>query len=290
MPGVEVEPGSGAVPAPTATRPATEPAAEPGAASSGRERPAWLGGVLGTVGVIAAWWIIAVVFFSSSKAVPTPWAVLAQFPKDGWDFFSTNAGVTLRYAAEGFVWGNGAALAIAALVLLVPQLEPVATQLAVISYCMPLTAIGPLLLVIFGGRVPTIFLAALSVFFTTLIGSLLGLKAADRTSLNLVEAYGGGRWKQLTKVRVIAALPSIVSSLKIAAPAAMLGAIIGEYLGGLDNGLGVALTVAQQQGNVPRAWALALVTGGLAGLGYALFGLVSRFVTPWTSGSQGGHR
>ncbi len=240
------------------------------------------------MGVIAAWWLISVVFFSTSKAVPTPWSVVAQFPKDGWSFFWGNASVTLRYAFEGFLWGNGAALAIAALVLLIPLLEPVATQLAVISYCMPLTAIGPLLLVIFGGRIPTIFLAALSVFFTTLIGSLLGLKAADVTSLDLVQAYGGGRWKQLTKVRVIAALPSIVSSLKIAAPAAMLGAIIGEYLGGLDNGLGVALTVAQQQNNVPRAWALALVTGALAGLGFALFSLAGKLVTPWSSGSQAG--
>jgi ABC-type nitrate/sulfonate/bicarbonate transport system permease component len=268
-------------------------AEEGGAADLGkspRGLPSWLGGVAGTVGVVALWWLIAVLFFGTSGAVPTPYEVLAQFPKDGWTFFSTNAGVTLRYAAEGFVWGNGAALAIAALVLLMPRLEPVATQLAVISYCMPLTAIGPLLVVIFGGRVPTVFLAALSVFFTTLIGSLLGLKAADATSLDLIEAYGGGRWQQLTKVRVIAALPSIISSLKIAAPAAMLGAIIGEYLGGVDNGLGVALTVAQQQSIVPRAWALALITGALAGLGYALFGLVSKLVTPWAAGTQGGSR
>lgn len=152
---------------------------------------------------------------------------------------------------------------------------------------MPLTAIGPIILVVFGGRAPTIFLAAMSVFFTTLIGALLGLKAADRTSLNLIEAYGGGRWQQLVKVRVIAALPAILSSLKIAAPAAMLGAIIGEYLGGIDNGLGVALTVAQQQFLVERTWALALVTGALAGAGYALFGLLARFVTPWSSGSAG---
>jgi ABC-type nitrate/sulfonate/bicarbonate transport system permease component len=237
-----------------------------------RERPKWLGGAVGALAVIAFWWLLAITVFASSQSVPTPWAVLDQFHQDGWDFYSTNAGVTLNGAAQGFLWGNAAALAIAVLVLLVPPLEAIATQLAVISYCMPLTAIGPIILVVFGGRAPTVFLAAMSVFFTTLIGALLGLKAVDRASLNLIEAYGGGRWQQLTKVRVIAALPAILSALKIAAPAAMLGAIIGEYLGGIDNGLGVALTVA----------------GGLAGAGYAFFGLVARFVTPWSSGTTGG--
>lgn len=249
-----------------------------------RERPTWLGGVIGTLAIIAFWWLMAVTVFRESGSVPTPWAVVQQFGKDGWDFYATNAAVTVRGAGLGFLWGNLFALAVAALVLLLPFLEPVATQLAVISYCMPLTAIGPIILVVFGGRAPTIFLAAMSVFFTTLIGALLGLKAADKTSINLVAAYGGGRWQQLTKVRLIAALPAILNALKIAAPAAMLGAIIGEYLGGVDNGLGVVLTVAQQQFLVPRTWALALVTGALAGIGYGIFAIIAKFVTPWSSG------
>ncbi|HST80128.1 MAG TPA: ABC transporter permease subunit [Kineosporiaceae bacterium] len=253
-----------------------------------RERPKWLGGVIGTVAVIVIWWVLALTLFHDGGAVPTPWAVLKQFQEDGWDFYVTNAGITLRGAGQGFLWGNALALLIAVLVLLVPPLEAVATQLAVISYCMPLTAIGPIILVVFGGRAPTIFLAALSVFFTTLVGALLGLKAADRASLQLIEAYGGSRWHRLIKVQIISALPNILSALKIAAPAAMLGAIIGEYLGGIDNGLGVVLTVAQQQFLVPRTWALALVIGGLAGLGYAIFALIARVVTPWSAGTSSG--
>ncbi len=264
----------------------TSVAVEP--ARAGRERPAWLGAVIGPVVLIAVWWLLAATVFHSSGSVPTPWAVITQFGKDGWDYYWTNAGVTLKGAGQGFLWGNGLALLVAVIVLLVPPLEAVATQLAVISYCMPLTAIGPIILVIFGGRAPTIFLASLSVFFTTLIGALLGLKAADRASLQLIEAYGGVRWHKLIKVQLIAALPNILSALKIAAPAAMLGAIIGEYLGGVDNGLGVALTVAQQQYEVPRTWALAFVTGGLAGLGFALFALIARFVTPWSTGTNAG--
>jgi ABC-type nitrate/sulfonate/bicarbonate transport system permease component len=169
-------------------------------------------------------------------------------------------------------------------VLLLPFTEGVATQLAVISHCMPLTAIGPIILVVFGGRAPTIFLAALSVFFTTLVGALLGLRAADKASLDVVTAYGGNRWHRLVKVQLIAAPPAVLGALKIAVPGALSGAIIGEYLGGVDSGLGVVLTVAQQQYVVPRTWALALLCGLLAGAGYALLALVGRTVTPWARG------
>ena len=123
-----------------------------------------------------------------------------------------------------------------------------------------------------------------SVFFTTLVGTLLGLRAADPLSLDLVRAYGGGRWQQLRRVQLVAALPGLFTSLKIAAPAAVLGAIIGEFLGG-ERGLGIAMVVAQQSLEVPRTWGIALVSGAVAGIGYALLGLVGRLVTPWAVSS-----
>lgn len=238
----------------------------------------------GVLALLAAWTLVAVFGLGTHGAVPTPWAVVHQMFSDGASLYVSNAAVTLAGAGQGFLWGNLSALAVACLVLLVPRLEPAAAQLAVISYCMPLTAIGPIVLVVMGGRAPTIFLAAMAVFFTTLVGALLGVRSADPAALDVVRAYGGGRWQQLVKVQLIAAAPSVVNSLKIAAPAAMLGAILGEYLGGVDSGLGVALTLAQQQFDVARTWALALVVGLLAGAGYALFALLGRVLAPWSSG------
>ena len=90
-----------------------------------------------------------------------------------------------------------------------------------------------------GGTLGTaVFLSAMLVVFTTLIGALMGLRAADQASLDIVTVYGGGRWKQLTKVRLIAALPAVLNALKIGAPLAFLGAVIGEYLGGVAVGIG----------------------------------------------------
>jgi ABC-type nitrate/sulfonate/bicarbonate transport system permease component len=157
----------------------------------------------------------------------------------------------------------------------------VVTQLAVASYCLPLVAIGPILSLLLSGNAPVITLAALSVFFTTLIGCLLGLRSADRVSLDVVRAYGGGRWHELAKVRVVAALPATFAALKISAPAALLGAIIGEYLGHIDTGLGVAMTVSEASVDVPRTWGIALVSGLVAGVGYGLTALLARLLFPW---------
>jgi ABC-type nitrate/sulfonate/bicarbonate transport system permease component len=118
------------------------------------------------------------------------------------------------------------------------------------------------------------------VFFTTLIGAMVGLRSADAASLDLIHAFGGNSLKKLTKVRLRASLPSLFAALRIAAPAAVLGSIIGEYLGA-DRGLGVAMINSQQAFDVPRTWGIALVAAAAAGTGYAVTALVGRLLTPW---------
>jgi ABC-type nitrate/sulfonate/bicarbonate transport system permease component len=145
---------------------------------------------------------------------------------------------------------------------------------------MPAVAIGPVFAIVFNGETPKVVLAAMAVFFTTLIGAIVGLRSADPTSLDVVHAYGGGSIKKLTKVRLRASLPSLFAGLRIAAPASILGAIIGEYLGA-ERGLGVSMINSQQALLVERTWAIALVATAAAGLAYALTAAVGRALTPW---------
>ncbi|WP_406233814.1 ABC transporter permease [Nocardia sp. NBC_01009] len=240
------------------------------------------GGLLGIVGLIAIWWLLAALDVAGGT-IPSPWHVLDTMYNDGWALYGPNFRITAWGALKGFVWGNALAIGLAILIMLIPPIEPLATQLAILSYCTPLLALGPIILVVFGGRTPTVFLAAMYCFFTTMVGTVTGLRSADQTSLDLVRAYGGGRWQQLYRVQAIAALPNTFAALKIAAPSAVLGAIIGEYLGGVDSGIGVALTAAQTAYNVPRTWGMALAAAALAGLGYAIVALAARLVAPWTT-------
>lgn len=240
-----------------------------------------LGGLVGTLCLVGVWALLASTVLTTGDGVPTPWAVLRQVQRDGWTFYGPHIQQTGGEALVGYLVGNAAAIGCAVLALLVPALERLITQLAIVSYCLPIVAVGPILSLFLTGERPMQALAGLSVFFTTLIGALLGLRSVDSASLDLVRAYGGGRWQQLWRVRVVAALPSTLAALRIAAPAALLGAIIGEYLGRVDAGLGVAMTISEQQLDVARTWGIALVSGALAGLGYAAIGLVGRLALPW---------
>ena len=255
----------------------------------------WAGASIGSIAIIAIWWISAVTVFARTSpsgeqmvgAIPTPPAVIEKFISDGFEFYWKNASLTLAEAGLGFVFGNISALALAAMALVVPKLENLATQIAVITYCIPIVAIGPIIRLVLGApgegepAGAAIALAALSVFFTTMVGALTGVKSADKASLDVVTVYGGNSWHRLVKVQLLASMPSIFAALRIAAPAAFLGAILGEYVGGPDLGFGPAMVNAQQSLEVARVWGLALVSGAIAGLAYALFGLLARIVSPW---------
>ena len=160
------------------------------------------------------------------------------------------------------------------------MVERIVLKLAIASYCVPLVAIAPILVVVLPGDGPKVALAALAVFFTTLVAAVLGLRSMDAVNVDLIRAAGGGPWRVFRMVRVPGALPSVFAGLRVAAPAALLGAVIGEYLGASE-GLGVALIQAQSSFEVERAWGVALVMSGLAGGLYAVASLAARLLTPW---------
>jgi ABC-type nitrate/sulfonate/bicarbonate transport system permease component len=250
-----------------------------------RETPQWLGGLIGFAGLLVVWEIVGRTMFQKSGVIPPPTAIVQQMREDGFQFYWKNAKVTMHEAAIGYLWGNALAIVLALAFLVLPILERPLMRLGVASFCLPVIAIGPIFTVTFNGQTPKIILAAMSVFFTTLVGMLLGLRSADKTALDVVHAYGGGPAKMLSKVRIRAALPSLFAALRIAAPAAILGAIIGEYLGG-ESGLGIAMIASETAVNIERTWAIALVATGLAGIAYSITALIGRWLTPWAP--QGG--
>lgn len=243
-----------------------------------------VGGIAGLALVVGIWELAARTVLAASLVVPTPLAVLEQMWRDR-SFYVPHVETTLHEAALGFVWGNAIAIAVGVVFVAAPAVEQGLIRLAIAVYCMPLLAIGPILQIVLSGEQPKIVLAALSVFFTTLIATTLGLRSADRASLELIRVHGGGGWAALRKVRLRAALPALLAGLRIAAPAALLGAMIGELLGG-TRGLGVAMVQSQSSFEVSRTWGIAFVTAVLAGIGYALVSVAGRFLTPWAGREQ----
>jgi len=260
--------------------------------------PTWAAGFIGALALILIWWLFSLTAFqieagTSFTPVPSPFAVFSWLFIDGniagaWSVFQP----TLTAAGIGYVWGNGIALILASFVLVFPKTETVVTQIAVVSYCLPIVAVGGISVVVLGGaKTPgdpsstAIFLAALVCVFTTVVGAILGFKSADKSSLDVVRVFGGNSFTQLRKVRLIAALPAILNALQIAVPTAFLGAVLGEYLGAITAGVGPTLIRLQGQLDAAGVWSVFLLCAVFALVAYGLVGLAVRFVTPWVSGS-----
>jgi len=165
----------------------------------------------------------------------------------------------------------------------VPALESLFLRLALTLFCLPIVAVNPLLQLTFEPDTARVVLTSLSVFFTTLVGTMLGLRSADGGSLTLVTAWGGGPLSSLRFVRVPAGVPAILTGLQIGVPAAALGAIFGEFIGA-KSGLGVLLINGLMGLDLPRVWSVAVIVTAMASVPYALFGLLRRVLVPWSAG------
>ncbi|MFE0690146.1 ABC transporter permease [Streptomyces xiamenensis] len=237
--------------------------------------------VAGTALVLLAWQAAGATGVMGPAIAP-PTQIVSGMLSDGAAFYGAHIPITLQSAAAGYLWGNLIAIACAATVIAVPWMEKVILHVGIASACIPLIAVAPILAAMFSGPGTSAIMAGLSVFFTTLVSTVNGLRQADRTSQDLVRAYGGGRYLVLCKVQSPAALPGILTALRIAVPAALLGTVIGEFMG-QERGLGAALVVAQQTSDVERTWGITLVCATVALIAFLGVGLVERLATPWAA-------
>jgi NitT/TauT family transport system permease protein len=146
---------------------------------------------------------------------------------------------------------------------------------------LPKVAVAPLFLLWLGyGIVPNILIAALIGFFPVVINTAVGLTQVDEELLDLGRVFGAPTWKVFLKIRLPNALPYVLSALKITATAAVVGAVVGEFVAS-QAGLGMVIVNAQTNLNTPVAFA-ALMWISIIGLVlYGLVGLVARWWAPW---------
>jgi ABC-type nitrate/sulfonate/bicarbonate transport system permease component len=115
-------------------------------------------------------------------------------------------------------------------------------------------------------RIPEIF-AALAVLFSTVVTASAGFHSASRASHDLFRAYGAGPWQRFLRLQVPTALPFLADALRLAVPAAILGAILGEWFGA-DLGLGVLMISAMRNVQYALLWAAALLAVAISVFGY----------------------
>ncbi len=146
---------------------------------------------------------------------------------------------------------------------------------------VPKVAVAPIILVWFGlGMQSKLAIAFLVAFFPIVVDTATGLRETPAGLIELGRSLRASRWQMFSKMQFPAALPFMFSGAKVAVTLAVIGAVIGEFVGSVD-GFGNLLLSANSQLNGPLAWA-ALVWLSL--LGVVLFiavVLAQKLIMPW---------
>jgi sulfonate transport system permease protein len=192
--------------------------------------------------------------------------------------FGESAGVHVRAtratgwaALRGLMIGGALAFLAALLAAGAPPLRRTIVRLAAIANAAPWVAVAPCLLIVLGRDRGPVAVAAIAVFFFVFVSTTVGLGAASPALHDVASALGTSRLRRVWSVQLPGAWPSVADGLKLAAPAALAGAVFGEWYGA-ERGLGVLLITSMQGARADRLWAASLLC---AACGLAAYGLLA---------------
>jgi NitT/TauT family transport system permease protein len=181
--------------------------------------------------------------------------------------------ITLSEVLAGLALGVSVAAGLGYLIAKSPALERALTPYIVASQAVPVVAIAPLLVIWLGpGLISKVVIAALIVFFPILVNVIVGLRAVEPELRDLMRSLRATRWQTFAKLELPAALPVLLGGLKVGATLAVIGAVVGEFVGA-DRGLGFLVNVGRGQYDTALVF---VAVGALVTLALSLYGLVAR--------------
>lgn len=240
-------------------------------------RAAWA--LIGVVTLLLLWTIIAEAGLEERRVLPAPLSILVSMV-DSAGILAANVPLTAATAGLGFAWGAGLAIVIGLVAALSRVVESVVVRTAIVADSLPTIALAPILMIIASGNTPGVVMAAISVFFLTVMSFVAGLGHSSPQALEMNRAFGGGALSELWAIRLRYALPSLLSGLMLSAPAAVVGALMSEFLI-MGRGLGGAMIAAQEELAVERVWAISIVCALMSGALFFLLGRMRRLLAPW---------
>jgi ABC-type nitrate/sulfonate/bicarbonate transport system permease component len=232
------------------------------------------------LGLVGLWWLAAYTQRGPGTLLPYPDTVFSNL-WDGRSAYLANAGTTLHEAALGFGFATVIAIVAALAATWAGSLSGVIQNLAIALYAMPLLALAPALVLWTGSGLTTkVIIAALASFFPIMINLTQALRTTSPQALELMRSAGASRWAAFRYVELPYALPMLFSGLMIAGPAAVIGAMLAEWVGA-NQGLGILLVDSMQEFNIPELYGCMVVASLLSLLLYTLFALSGRRLFPW---------
>jgi ABC-type nitrate/sulfonate/bicarbonate transport system permease component len=189
---------------------------------------------------------------------------------------------TVTEATVGLLAAAIAGVAFAVLIAIWPFARRAVYPLLVVSQTVPAIVLAPILIAWLGfGLLPKVVVVALVGFFPIVVSTVDGLVGTDPERIDLVRSFGAGRWQQLRLVQAPSALPAFFAGCKIAATYAVIGAVIGEWMGASE-GLGLVMTRASRAFRTDRVFAAIVVVAIVSLVLFAVVSVIARLATPWT--------
>lgn len=241
-------------------------------------------GLAASLAVVAALWIALLEIFNVS-------AYIGKGPADVFSYLVLDAdaganqalvlaelGHTLLDAGMGFAAGMAAALLTATLFTLFRGVEQALMPLAMLLRSVPLVALAPMIILIFGrGQVTVAAMGGIVVFFPALVTIVVGLRSASPVMLEVIQVYGGSRWDAFRRVALPSSAPAFFTALRVSIPGALTGALLAEWLA-TGQGIGYGIVSAVSRARYDYVWAAVVAVTLASILLYALVAAVEAAV------------
>ncbi len=231
---------------------------------------------------LAAWQAIVMMADIPEYLLPAPSAIFASVDRS----LAVQLAVTFVEALIGFVIASALAFGCAIMFVRFHTLEEGLFPIAIAVKTTPIVAVAPLLVIWLGtGWWSKIVAVMLICFFPVLVNAVKGLKAADAEYRDLLQTLGASRAQEFRKLRIPYCLPYLFSALKISSSLAIVGAIVGEFVGATQ-GLGYLIMVSSAHLETATLFA-AIAAAALAGIiMFYVIGWTEQRVIFWHSGNM----
>lgn len=230
--------------------------------------------------LLIAWQAAVEVFAIPTYLLPSPLVVSLHLAKH-WDYLLANAWVTTYETLGGFLLSVVLGVPLAMAIVWSPLLDRTATPLLVISQTFPKVAIAPLLIIWLGFGVQSkVIVSFLIAFFPVVVAGVAGMRSVDPELLELIGSMPASSLQIFFKVRLPFAAVHFFAGFKVAVTFAVVGAVVGEWVGA-DKGLGYLLLTSNANLDTPMLFSILACLMIIGVVFYYTVAFLERVLLPW---------
>lgn len=236
--------------------------------------------VPGLSGLLLIWqaaiWLVA----PPRYILPSPADVAAALLRQ-WDFLLQNGLITLGEVVVGLICGGLLGFVVALVMAALPPLGRLIWPMVLILQALPVFVLAPILVLWFGfGMASKAVMATIIIFFPVVSAFADGLRRTDPSILDAVALTQASHWQTLRHIRLPLALPALASGMRVAAPLAPIGAVVGEWVGA-SAGLGFVMVQSNARMQTDTVFAAMALLAAMTLLLRSLVDRVTAGLTPW---------